>query len=91
MRTPNGGNVCPRCKSVNITNDTRDVSKTSKLLTSAEIDLLEYVGHLDRMDLVNSLKLIHDFAIYHSSIPFDDDEKTALYDVRVLWEKIERM
>ena len=88
MQTPDGQNVCSKCKSVNITNDTRNVSRTSKLLTSAEVELLEFVNCLDSPDLVNSLKLIHDFAIYHSSIPFDEEEKTALFDVRVLWEKI---
>jgi hypothetical protein len=40
---------------------------------------------------VNSLKLIHDFSIYHSSIPFNEEDKTALYDVSILWEIIEEM
>lgn len=91
MQTPSGQNVCPKCNSVNTTDDTRNVSKVSKLLTSAEVELLEFVNYLDSPDLVKSLKLIHDFAIYHSYIPFDLEEKTALYDVRVLWEKIEEI
>jgi hypothetical protein len=91
MRNTNGVNVCPKCKSVNITNDTRNVSNTSKLLTPPEIELLEFVGYLERPDLVKSLKLIHDLAIYHSDVAFDTKEKTALHDVRVLWEKIADM
>jgi hypothetical protein len=91
MRTSNGPNVCPKCNSVNIANDTRNVSKTSKLLTAGEVELLEFFVYLNRPDLVKSLKLIHDLAIYHSDVAFDTEEKTALYDVRVLWEKIEEM
>ena len=91
MQTPNGPNVCPKCNSVNIANDTRNVSKTSKLLTSAEVDFLELGNCLNSPDLVKSLKLIHDLAIYHSDVAFGTEEKTALYDVRVLWEKIEEM
>ena len=91
MRNTIGENVCPKCNSVNIANDTRNVSKTSKLLTSAEVEFFEFVSYLERPDLVNSLKLIHDLAIYHTDVAFDTEEKTALYDVRVLWEKIEQM
>ena len=88
MRTSNG-QVCPKCKSVNIANDTRNVSKTVKLLTSAEVDFLEFFNYLDSPKFVNSLKLIHDLAVYHSDVLFDVEEKTTLYDVRTLWEKIE--
>jgi hypothetical protein len=91
MRNRKSQNVCPKCNLVSTANDARNVSKTSKLLTSAEVEFLEFFGYLDRPDLVKSLKLIHDLAIYHSNVAFDTEEKTALYDVRILWEKVEEM
>ena len=91
MQTQNGQNVCPKCKSVNIANDARNVSKTPKLLTSAEIEFLEFFNRIDSPCLIKSLQLIHDLAVYHSDVPFYEEEKGALYDVRVLWEKIEEM
>jgi hypothetical protein len=53
--------------------------------------MLEFLNGLDRPDLVNSLKLIHDCAIYHSSVSFDTQEKTALYEIRILLEKMAGM
>ncbi len=91
MRNVNGQAVCPKCKLINTSCDTRNVSKKLKLLTSTEIEFLEFFNSTDNPNLVKSLQLIHDFAIYHSDISFDCEEKTALYDVRVLWEKIEEM
>ena len=91
MRNTNGVNVCPKCNSDNIANDTRNVSKTTKLLTSGEVEMLEFLNDLDRPDLVKSLKLIHDCAIYHSFVSLDTEEKTALYDMRILWEKMAGM
>jgi hypothetical protein len=35
--------------------------------------------------------MIHDLAPYHSDVPFDTAEKTALFDLKVLWEGFERM
>jgi hypothetical protein len=42
-------------------------------------------------ELSQSLKMIHDLALYHSDIPFDIAEKTALFDLKVLWEGLEKM
>jgi hypothetical protein len=35
--------------------------------------------------------MIHDLALYHSDIPFDMAEKSALFDLNVLWEGLEKM
>ncbi|MDR6806041.1 hypothetical protein J2Y45_003233 [Dyadobacter sp. BE34] len=35
--------------------------------------------------------MIHDLALYHSDVPLDQVEKSALFDLKVLWEGFERM
>ncbi|MCE7062371.1 hypothetical protein [Dyadobacter sp. CY343] len=46
-------------------------------------------GGLSR--IIQSLKMIHDLALYHSDIPFDQAKKSALFDLKVLWEGLEQM
>ncbi|MCF2504807.1 hypothetical protein L0663_15545 [Dyadobacter sp. CY107] len=38
-----------------------------------------------------SLKMIHDLALYHSDVLFGIAEKSALFDLKALWEGFERM
>ena len=42
-------------------------------------------------ELAHSLKMVHDLALYHSDIPFDTAEKSALFDVNLLVEGFQRM
>ncbi|NIJ52748.1 hypothetical protein FHS68_001918 [Dyadobacter arcticus] len=35
--------------------------------------------------------MIHDLALYHSDIPVGNVEKSALFDLKVLWEGFEKM
>jgi hypothetical protein len=35
--------------------------------------------------------MVHDLALYHSDIPCDTAEKSALFDLKVLWEGFEKM
>jgi hypothetical protein len=35
--------------------------------------------------------MIHDLALYHSDIPFDKHEKSALFDLKVLRKGLEQM
>ncbi|ACT91363.1 hypothetical protein Dfer_0092 [Dyadobacter fermentans DSM 18053] len=35
--------------------------------------------------------MVHDLALYHSDVPFDQAEKDALCDLKLLWEGLERM
>jgi hypothetical protein len=78
---------CPNCGYANA----QSVPKISHMLSPAQIQLLDYADALDGPDLVKSLKLLHNIAVYHSSEPLDEAEKDALYSVKGLWECIERI
>ncbi|GLU44698.1 hypothetical protein [Allomuricauda sp. NBRC 101325] len=78
---------CPNCGYANALS----APKISQMLTQAQIQLLEYADALDGPDLVKSLKLLHNIAVYHSSEPLDEAEKDALFSVKGLWECIERI
>ncbi|WP_082217170.1 hypothetical protein [Dyadobacter psychrophilus] len=43
------------------------------------------------LEFARSLKMVHDLALYHSDVPFDTAEKSAHFDVKVLWEGFEKM
>lgn len=78
---------CPNCGNANA----QSTPKISQMLTQAQIQLLDYADALDGPDLVKSLKLLHNIAVYHSSEPLDEAEKDALFSVKGLWECIERV
>ncbi|SNZ00022.1 hypothetical protein [Flagellimonas pacifica] len=71
--------------------DTRDVSRISQLLTPAQVELLNFCNPVDAPDLVKALKLVHNMALYHSDGLIDDPEKVALYWVKGLWECLEEI
>lgn len=77
--------------SVNTTVDARNVSNVSTPLTQSQADFLYLVECQGSEELARSLKMVHDLALYHSDVPFDTAEKSALFDVKVLWEGFERM
>ena len=52
------------------------------------IDFILFHGVLE---LSKSLKLIHDLALYHSDISLDTSEKSALFDLKILWENFEQI
>ena len=87
MSTQDGQKSCPHCSNEQAPNP----ALSFPLLTPAQTQLLEYANDLDGPDLVKSLKLVHDIAVYHSHEPLDEDEKDALFSVKVLWEHIERI
>ena len=89
MQTSNGQGV-EQNHSVN-TQGTRKVSKTKVLLTSAQAEFMDLVLSHGTSELVRSLKMIHDLALYHSDVPFDDLEKVALFDIKLLWEGLEEI
>ena len=66
--------------------DARQVSGNSKSLSPTQVEFLSMVMFHGVHDLSASLKLVHDIALYHSDYPFDEVEKSALYDVKSLWE-----
>ena len=85
MSTQDGQESCPQGSSANA----QSVTKISQMLTPAQVQLLDYANYLDGPDLVRSLKLLHDIVVYHSNEPLDEDEKCALYSIKVLWEYVE--
>jgi hypothetical protein len=83
MRTQNG--QCPCTK-----NEENEATLT-KPLHPKEADLLSYLRYHGVDDLINSLKMIHDFALYHTDLCFDTEEKQALLDLKILWQGLEQL
>ncbi|MBA4743994.1 MAG: hypothetical protein H2058_01940 [Muricauda sp.] len=84
-----GQNQCPHCKKDFTEDKAQSAPKISRMLTPEQVELLEFADHLDGPDLVKSLKLVHDVALYHSHGPINEAEKDALFNLKVLWECIE--
>ena len=84
MRNVNGHSVCLNGNSASTAVDTRNVSKS-------QLEFLEYLRFYGLGQLSSSLRLIHDLALYHSDMPFNEPEKSALFDMKVLWEGFERI
>ena len=91
MQTSNGPSVDSNANSVNATNDARHALDVGAPLTQSQADFLYIVDCQGCRELSQSLKMIHDLALYHSDIPFDQAEKSALFDLKVLWEGLEQM
>ena len=62
-----------------------------KVLTKEQVELLEFVSFHGLRDLSASLKMIHNIALYHSDIPFNETEKFALYNLKLLWEGFDHL
>ena len=84
MQTPNGQCACLDGRSESTTVDTRHVSKP-------QLKFLDYIRFHREQELSKSLKLIHDLALYHSDVPFDQDQKSALFDLKILWEGLDTL
>ena len=91
MLSQNGQDVCSNGNSANTPVDALQVSGNSKSLSPAQVEFLRMVMFHGVHDLSASLKLVHDIALYHSDYPFEEVEKSALYDVKSLWEGLENM
>ncbi|MDO5969561.1 hypothetical protein Q4Q35_07065 [Flavivirga aquimarina] len=89
MSTQNGQNVCPKCKSVNTSDDTRHVSKkVRKDLYPAQLELLEFISFQDTLELIKSLEWVHNTALYHSHSFIEEEEKSILFNIRLLMDKL---
>ena len=84
MRTQNGHCLSEEVNSQSTAIDTQHVSKSQK-------EFLEYLKFHGLKQLSESLRLIHDLALYHSDVCFNEDEKSALFDLKILWEGFERI
>jgi hypothetical protein len=91
MSTQDGQKNCPCCTQGGAEDEVKITPKISKMLSPAQVQLLDYAHYLDAPDLVNALKLVHDVTIYHSHELLDEAEKDALFSVKGLWECIERI
>ena len=91
MQTPNGQSPCLDILPASATNDTRKVSKINKSLSPAQAEFLDFIMFHGITELSKSLKLIHDLALYHSDIPIDEVEKSALFDLKILLENFEKI
>ncbi|MCF0061817.1 hypothetical protein MUK70_21490 [Dyadobacter chenwenxiniae] len=91
MQTLDGSGVDSKAHSVNPVVDARHASNTSPPLTQSQAEFWHLVECQGCKELAHSLKMIHDLALYHSDVPFDTAEKSALFDVKVLWEGFEKM
>ncbi|WAC12532.1 hypothetical protein [Dyadobacter pollutisoli] len=91
MQTSDGSGVDSNANSVNPTNDARHASNVGDPLTQSQAEFWYLVECQGCEELAHSLKMIHDLALYHSDIPCDKAEKSALFDVKVLWEGFEKM
>ena len=90
MQTSDGYGVGSSLHSANPANDARHASNSTQLTTS-QAEFLYLVECQGYKELAHSLRTIHDLALYHSDIPFGIAEKSALFDLKVLWEGFERM
>lgn len=87
MPTQNGQSISPEGTPAKASADARNASQFSKFQSKFLEDLLSQgVEHV-----AVSLRLIHELALYHSDIPLDQQEKEALYDMKLLWEGLEQM
>ena len=91
MRTQNGHCFCEEVSSQSSADDTRSVSKIKKSLLPSQAEFLDYIMFHGVGEFSRSLKLVHDLALYHTDICFDKDEKSALFDLKILWEGFERI
>lgn len=91
MLTPNGQCTCQKSELTNASADTRHVSKNCRTLLPIQAEFISHLEFHGIDDLIRSLKMIHDFALYHTDLCFDKEEKSALYDLKILWESLERL
>ena len=91
MRNTNGQIFYQNGSSENTLVDAHHISKNPKSFSPAQVEFMSVVKFHEVHDLSASLKLVHDIALYHSDYPLNQVEKSALYDVKILLEQLEKM
>ncbi|GGM82812.1 hypothetical protein GCM10010967_13140 [Dyadobacter beijingensis] len=91
MQTQDGSGVDAKEHFANPTQDAGKASNLSTPLTTSQAEFWYLVESQGCKELAHSLRMVHDLALYHSDIPFDTAEKSALFDLKVLWEGFEKM
>ena len=87
IRTSNGQTACLNGNHVESVNG----SETLKSLNSVEQEFIDNLKFQGIEELVNSLKMTHDFALYHTDLCFDTEEKIALFNLKFLWEGLQQL
>ncbi|GAA0194852.1 hypothetical protein GCM10009122_58680 [Fulvivirga kasyanovii] len=85
MRTSNGPAAYFRGE--NLTNHVVSLEP----LNSSEIEFIDKIKFQGIEELIDSLKMIHDFAAYHSDLSLGTTEKMALLNLKILWEGLEEL
>ena len=91
MQTLNGPGVDSNKNSVNPTNDARHSSNVGAPLSQSQAEFWYVIECQGYKELAHSLKMVHDLALYHSDIPFNTAEKSALFDVNLLVEGFQKL
>ena len=68
-----------------------DESKRLNLVNVPEKEFVEHIKFHGINELIDALKMIHDLALYHTDLCFDTEEKTALFNLKILWEGLEKI
>jgi hypothetical protein len=90
MRTLSRQDVDANTHSVNPTVDTQKVSENSVQVTPSQAEFLDLIRMHGYQELSQSLKTIHDLALYFSNSPVESIEKSALFDMKVLWKVLKK-
>ncbi|UII31355.1 hypothetical protein LVD17_23975 [Fulvivirga ulvae] len=89
MSTQNGPNVCFNHKHSTECYDPSIYS--TKISKSSEEEFFNSIKCQGIEELIDSLKMVHDFALYHTDLPLDATEKMALFNLKILWESMEKL
>ena len=90
MRNTNGQNVCLDGNKLNASNGSFIIEPKLLIpLNTADAEFLDFVKFHGIGEFIKSLKMIHDFALYHTDLCFDTKEKIALFNLKMLWEELE--
>lgn len=90
MLTQNGQNVCLDDNLFKTASGPTE-PKISIYLSSSEAAFIDDLKSQGIGDLVESLRMIHDHALYHTDLCLGAEEKEALYHLKLLWEGLERV
>lgn len=69
----------------------RNALKAKPTVTPAQAEFLQFFSKTEMPGISNSLKLAHELVLYHTDVVLDDEEKLALYNLKSLWEEIDRL
>jgi len=63
-----------------IMSDTRNVSKVKDVVNASQCEFIDFVLFYGASELSESLRIVHDLALYHSDVPIGVEEKRALLE-----------